>query len=132
MTVYPTITFRSYPVQNGYLNDQWTDEAGYHDNVTYDSRDETLYDDQRRDDSRHVDDERRENTMHFDNERTEDKKQLPEQEKIPEDSKETFASKEPEKEAEQPPQNDLFDSFKTGPFPKKYTMSVFFEAFCTQ
>ena len=123
---------RNYSVQqNGYLNGQWPDEAGYHDNVTYDSRDETMYDDQRRDDTRHIADERRESSMHFDNERIEDTK-APEQEKLPEDSKEKFAPKEPEKEADQPPQNDLFDSFKTGPFPKKYIKSVFFEAFCTQ
>ena len=38
---------RNYPrVQNGYLNEQWNDDNGYHDNVTYDSRDETVFDDQ--------------------------------------------------------------------------------------
>ena len=37
---------RNYPrVQNGYLNEQWNDDNGYHDNVTYDSRDETVFDD---------------------------------------------------------------------------------------
>ena len=91
-----------YPiVQNGYLNEQWNEDNGYHDNVTYDSRDETqLYDER---DEQHLQDQQEEEEV----------------------SDEVF-HKEGETEVEEPPPDidhnlheDEFENFKTGPFPKK-------------
>lgn len=91
-----------YPiVQNGYLNEQWNEDNGYHDNVTYDSRDETqLYDER---DEQHLQDQQEEEEV----------------------SDEVF-HKEGEAEVEEPPPDidhnlheDEFENFKTGPFPKK-------------
>ena len=95
----PTLN-RNYPVQNGYLNEQWSDDNGYHDNVTYDSRDETMYHDNNQDDRQddHV--------------------------RIEESNNESFERKEETSAlSEDQPQlqeDDVFDNFKTGPFPKKF------------
>ena len=93
---------RNYPMEEtneGYLNEQWNNDNGYHDNVTYDSTDETVFDD--RDNNRelvHAEDQREVVNELFT--RTEDS--IPPQ-------------------PDHPPQNadDMFENFKTGPFPKK-------------
>ena len=90
-----------YPiVQNGYLNEQWNEDNGYHDNVTYDSRDETqLYDER---EEGHLQDQQEEEV-----------------------SDEVFHKEGEAEVEEQPPDidhnmhEDEFENFKTGPFPKK-------------
>ena len=89
---------RNYSMEEenrGYLNEQWNDDNGYHDNVTYDSTDETVFDIRDHDGEIVADEDQQEG------ERSEDT--IPPQPDHP----------------PQTPEPDMFDNFKTGPFPKK-------------